>query len=200
MGHEAPEPKPSREEVTANDLDLESLRLGQDFVQATPTKRLLTNVPVRKPVKQSFVRVRPGSEWRLDSYVLEDQQTRTLYVVKRDIWPDVGEHARPVTLVTAIDRSGTLFLWPLKLPGPDGRTNPWNDSAIAAAKAAETAWVRVTSNMEVGTYEVFQALADLGQPDWPEISFSEIVSLAFQHATISSPDHPILRRLRGEIA
>ena len=48
-----------------NLLDIEGLRLSQDFTSMAGVKKLITTVPVRKPDRQSFVRVHPDEGWRL---------------------------------------------------------------------------------------------------------------------------------------
>jgi len=60
-------------------------------------------------------------------------------------------------------------------------------------------WVRVASDMSVGAYQAYEATGDLPEPEWPEHSFEEIVTIAFKGKIIDSSDHPIVRRLRGEI-
>jgi hypothetical protein len=58
-------------------------------------------------------------------------------------------------------------------------------------------WVRVKAG--AGEYEIIEALGDLGEPEWPEWSLREWIRLAFQDRYIESPDHPVLRALRGEV-
>jgi hypothetical protein len=45
--------------------DLNRPRLSQDFADSVGVKRLLTTVPVRKPLGQDFVRVHPSETYRL---------------------------------------------------------------------------------------------------------------------------------------
>ena len=54
------------------------------------------------------------------------------------------------TLYTAINRQGVVFLWPVRLPGPDGKVNEWWRSAGEAAELAMTKWVRVKAEHELG--------------------------------------------------
>ena len=54
-------------------------------------------------------------------------------------------------------------------------------------------------NKFLGAYEVYQAAASIPEPEWPDITFQEILRVAFKDQFISSQDHPVLRRLRGEI-
>ncbi len=119
------------------------------------------------------------------------------YLVQRPLWGQVAEEVTPASLFTAIDRQGTLFIWPVKLPV--ARESAWHRSALEAANRAMESWVSVRSNMHLGAYEVFEAIGDLGDPDWPDASFEEILNIAFRGHIIDSLDHPVLKRLRGEM-
>jgi hypothetical protein len=101
-------------------------------------------------------------------------------------------------LFLTISRQGSVFLWPAKLPRTDGRSNSWNDSALSAAKLAESHWVRLSSNKPAGLYDVVQAVDRLAEPEWPDLPFQEILRLCFRDRFITSLDHPVLKALRGE--
>jgi hypothetical protein len=90
-----------------------------------------------------------------------------------------------------------VFLWPVRLPQPDGRSNPWWDSAHEAAAMAQNRWVRVVADRDLGAYQILRAAATLDDPVWPDASFAELMRLAFRDRLISSPDHPALRKLMG---
>ena len=128
-------------------FDPAALRLGQDFASAVGVKKGLTTVPCRKPNRHEFVRVRSGEDWRLETGVFEDRVNREVYLVQRDLWAELSGEVYPVCLFLAVNRQGDVFLWPAKLPGSDGRSNSWNESALAAARLAEARWVRVAANM-----------------------------------------------------
>jgi hypothetical protein len=53
--------------------------------------------------------------------------------------------------------------------------------------------------MSLGAYEVFEATGELPEPQWPELPFSQILQIAFKDKYIDSLDHPVLRKLRGEV-
>ena len=56
---------PDAAPATAPDpFDIPSLRLNPSFFETAGVKKLLTTVPVRKPGKQDFIRVRPQLEYR----------------------------------------------------------------------------------------------------------------------------------------
>jgi hypothetical protein len=102
-------------------------------------------------------------------------------------------------LTLAINRQGVIFIWPLKLPTPDGRIDNWSRSAMDAANEARTRWVRITANMSLGAYDVAVASDQVAEPEWPDISFQEVLKVAFRDRMISEWNHPVLRRLRGEV-
>src|SRR5262249_1486659 len=125
-------------------------------------------VPCRKPEKSWFVRVHPDDRYFLQTAVIELREDRETYLVAPDLWPSLASETTfsPRALFTAVSRQGVVFLWPVRLPGPDGKSNPWNTSAVEAAQLARKSWVRVTANMALGAYEVLQATAELGEPEW----------------------------------
>ena len=125
--------------------------------------------------------------------------SRAIVCVCRGLWPALTAEIKPVKLVTSISRHGNVFLWPATLPPPDGRTNRWHESMLAAQRLATEHWVRVQSDMPSGEYSVNQATGNLPEPEWPQMSFAEILKVAFQGRMIQTMDHPILKALRGEI-
>ena len=159
-------------------FDVSSLRLGQDFAASIGVKKVLTTVPCRKPNRHEFVRVRPSddeSTWRLETAVFEDKITHDTYLVTKALWSELAGEVYPLCLFLSINRQSDVFLWPVKLPGSDGRSNTWNVSALAAAKLAEQNWIRVAANMPGGMYDTFQAAGELSEPTWPDLDFQTIV-------------------------
>jgi len=180
-------------------FDPSALRLDASYAETLGVKKLLTTVPVRKPHRHDFIRVHPDPKYNLDpAGIVELKEEREAYLFTPSMAHQFSSEVTPVCLRTAINRQGVLFLWPLKLPDPNGRQNAWNDSAIAAAERAVKRWVRVGSNMSLGAYEVFEAVSELPEPDWPTESFREILAIAFRAHIVDAPDHPLLKRLRGE--
>jgi hypothetical protein len=68
-----------------------------------------------------------------------------------------------------------------------------------AAGMAMKDWVRVTPNMARGAYDIDLAVGNLGEPEWPELSFPEILKIAFKDRLIDNENHIIVKRLRGEV-
>jgi hypothetical protein len=180
-------------------FDPASLRLGSDYSQGLGVRKVISTVPNRKPNKSEWFRVRPGEEWRLQTAVLELEKgvERSTYLVAPSLWPDLSGEIAPALLLTCVNRANDLFIWRVKLPGADGRTNTWTESAMQIAAAAESTWCRMVSDVSNGIYTHFEPAVDLPEPKWPDLSFSEIIKLAFRGRMIDSLDHPILSELRG---
>jgi len=180
--------------------DLSALRLDQSYADTVGVKKLLTTVPVRKPHRQDFVRVHPDPGYRLTpAAIIEVKEDREVYLVMPDMAQALPGEFSTATLFTAISRQGTLFLWPVKLPRPDGRQNEWHRSAAEGAERAMEKWVRVTSSMALGAYEIFEASGELPEPVWPDYSFRQILEIAFRDRVVDRPDHPLVQRLQGVV-
>jgi hypothetical protein len=190
------------EEETLDPFDPERLKLSQDFASSIGVKKELITVPVRKPSKEWFVQVNPDPDMRLQTAVIELKEDRgETYIVAPSLWSALSTEATfsPRLFVTAISRQGVLFLWPIRLPGADGKIDEWSKSALEAANLARGRWVRVAANMSLGAYEVFAAPAELNSPEWPDKSLRDLLSIAFKDRYIDTLDHPVLKTLRGEI-
>ena len=180
-------------------IDPARLRLPQNFADTAGVKKALLTIPVRKPGRQDFVRVHPDPEYRIETAVLEKKEERETYLVAPELWSEVSGELIPKILFTTINRQGVLTLWPVRLPGEDGRLDDWNTSALEAADMAKKDWVRVAANMALGAYEVYVATGNLPDPEWPGLTFAEILKIAFKGRYIEDFDHPVMRRLRGEL-
>ena len=183
--------------MAADPFDLDALRLDQSFVQAAGAEKLLNTVPVRKPNKQDFNRVHPGAEYRENLAVIELKDDREVYLLLQQVARNLPGEFAMVTMYTAINRQGVVFLWPVKLPGSDGKTMAWHKSAAEAAEKAMTRWVRVTANMSLGAYDTFVAAATIPDPEWPKHTFKELLRVAFKDRLVADLDHPLVKRLRG---
>jgi hypothetical protein len=178
-------------------FDLANLRLDQSFVESAGVKKLLTTVPVRKPNQQDFVRVHPGPEYRAALAVIELKDDREMYLVPPLIARDLPGEFAMTTIYTTINRQGVIFLWPVRLPTPDGRVNEWNRSAAEAAELAMRGWIRVKANHGLGAYELFAAASSIPDPEWPELPFQELLRIGFRDRLVNGLDHAVVKRLRG---
>lgn len=177
-------------------ISISALRLPQDFGSAAGVKKVLTTIPFRKPSGQVFFRVHP--EWRLNAAILQLKDDGENYIVAPHLFAELAQEVRAKMVYTGVTREGTVFMWPVNLESEDGRLDTWSRSAHEAAKLAEKGWVRLVANRSIGAYDAYEAIGQLGDPSWPEMTFDEVAKLAFRDRFIDSLNHPILKGLRGE--
>ena len=181
-----------------NPFDPKRLRIDQRFGEGQDVKRIVASCPVRKPHRQEFFRTQPDPEMSIEVAVLEFKEERQHYLVSPDLAPTLPGEAVAKVLHTTVTTHGALMLWPIRLPDEQGRLDAWNEVAHAAAERAKTNWIRLMANMHAGTYDVLEASGTFPEPVWPELTLDKLLELAFKDRFINDPDHPVLRRLRGE--
>jgi hypothetical protein len=179
--------------------DLSKLRLSQNFIETAGVKKLLMTVPVRKPNPQDFSRVLPDPAYRSEFAVIELKDDRETYLLTPAVSMELASECVPVVIYTAINRQGVVYLWPVRLPSSDGKVNEWYRSLAAGAERAVTRWIRVKANISLGAYEITEAASTIPDPTWPEHSFQELLRIAFRDRVVNSLDHPVVKRLLGQV-
>ncbi len=192
-------PQTSQPAPSETSTDLSSLRLPTNYGATLGVKKLLTNVPVGRPKKSQFFRTHPSNEMAFPVMVLENKESRETYVVTPEVGQQISELVRPVMLHAVIDRQNNVSLIPVPLPGEDGLRNPWHESLAQAVENAKAKWIRITANMHIGGYDVYEAEGDLPEPEWPDHDIDSLIKIAFRGKIISSLDHPIVQSLLGKI-
>jgi hypothetical protein len=185
----------------SDEIDFDGLRLPPN-AQLIAIKDY-SIIPVRKPKKTEWIRVHPGDDWRIDLAIYEEEAGET-YLVGRDYFGYLNELklvklARIFTVL--VYGSGVLFLSPIGLPDVDGKINSYNRSRAEAYLKAETEWVRISANKDLGGYDCWTPEAPMQEPEWPSPphSLKEMLNIAFKDRYINAPDHPIIKQLRGKL-
>jgi hypothetical protein len=191
--HAVPEP--------TDPFDADALRATP--LEAIAVEKVMLSVAVRRPGRAEFFRVHSEPDFSVDWFVLEHDGdgARETYWVTVEYRAALLDELRPVRVFTCINKRGTVFLWPAKLPTPDNTLGRrWHESALAIADAAKTSWVKMVGNRDAGVYDMFRAKGDLGEPEWPDKSLSDLLRLGFAgERLIDRLDHPVLKELAGEL-
>ena len=185
--------------TTVGSSTFSSLRLTQNFGETLGVKKVLTTVPVGKPSKDRFFRTHPSPSWVFPTWILENQVAGETYLVSTVVASVLGNLARPVELYAAIDRQNNPFLMPIPLPGPNGVRNPWHESRAQAVERAKSVWLRISSNKDLGGYDIYEATAKLPDPVWPDNTMDELLEIAFRGRIIQNVDHAIVQERLGNI-
>ena len=185
--------------TSSSALDLNSLRLPANYGATLGVKKLLTNVPVRKPRKPQFVRTHQSADMVFGGMLLQQKEKDESYLVMPDVAHQISELIQAVDLFTAIDRQNNIFLIPVPRPGESGARNPWHESLFQAVELARERWIRIDANMAMGGYNVFEAQVALAEPEWPDHDIDKLVEVAFRGKIIQSLDHPMVQGLLGRV-
>ena len=174
---------------------IERLKLP-DTLAKVEERRELVAMPVRRSTKQEWIRVHP--EIHVPNVaLLEMRETSTMYVIDGDIVtamgmsPTKGDFAL-VDLHLATTVTGSPFF----LPARHG-ADTWAVSGLEIVDLAKRSWVRVSSDRSAGHYEAHTPINQLPDPIWPGKPLEELLEMALKTRFIDSPDHDILKRLRG---
>lgn len=179
-------------------FDPKNLAIKGNPADAIGVKRALTVVPVRKPNRQEFFRTHPNEEYAVQIAILELKMENEIYAISPEVALAIPGETKVVRLTTAINRQGNVFLWPVLLPSNEGREMAWHSSAREAAERAQSVWVRMVANMGGGYYDIWEADGSVGEPQWPEHSFTQLLKVAFGNGRlIDREDHPVLQQLLG---
>jgi hypothetical protein len=81
--------------------------------------------------------VHPDKEYRADFALILVDEGREYYLVNPALLSELQNEVQLVTLYTAVNKAGVVFLWPVKRPPDEGhRVSDWIRSAHEAAAAA----------------------------------------------------------------
>jgi hypothetical protein len=191
-----PEAKPPADNL--DPFHPERLRLSGAPIDV---KKAFLVVPVQRPNGDWFVRTHPDPAFRVGTMLIQLKDERHPYLVDQELWDALkGESLlRPHLLVLAVNRQRVIFLWNAALPSGGNRNEIHVQTGLEAVERAATTWIRATWNSSLGGYEIMDAQGQLPEPEWNDLTLHEAIKAGFKNHRISSLDHPVLRRLRGEV-
>lgn len=165
------------------------------------TTKVQARFSVGRPQNSKYIQVHPNPGYCIDTHVVNAEKEGGYFLPARPLWDALeGEPKFQIRrLVMAITAQGEVSVWPLRLPGDNGRTDPWMESELELAERAKSRWLRIMSSMSISRYVGMEAQGNLPEPAWPDMPFEEMLKNAFRERMITSLDHPVLKRLRGEI-
>jgi hypothetical protein len=204
MSTKTPPPVPEDDEPVTfelrdvDPLDPEAMRRVMPTLDTSAPELLTINVG--RPSDEEFIRVHPDAEFSMMNNVLVFG--RTTYIVAPAMVPECGQRVRQAILITYFGQYSGPGIWPVNRPrggGGESFGSSWATSAMELAARARQGWVRLESNQAASRYDCISALSDMGEPAWPNLSYRDLLKLAFGNGgVIDHRDHPTLKALRGE--
>jgi hypothetical protein len=177
-------------------IDLTKARLPQNYSDLSQVEKVHAIIPVARPPKTVFFQVNPDPNFSFETYIFDYE--RSIYLVFPEVAAQFPELVKPVRIVSAITRDGNPYLWPMRLPKDDGRSDNWATSAIEIAEIAKGVWVRVISNMSAGCYYAITAPGITVKPAFLAVTMEEMLQKAFRDFVITDMGHPIAREMLGD--
>jgi hypothetical protein len=177
----------------------ENLRINLNIAEGAGVKKMIVTIPVRKPHDQEFFRVRPEPGFHLPAAVIKLKDERETFLVTPETARAIPGEFVYSTVYTLINRQGNLLLWPIPLPDAKGRQLEWHRSATEAVERAMTKWLRIKANTNIGAYDIFEATANIPDPEWPDLTFERMLEIAFRDRLVNNINHRVLQQLRGEV-
>ncbi len=187
----------SDEKSTLSGINLDEFKARALDPRKLTKKRILT-VPVGKPhpLKQNFFRTHPDLEF--PAYILFWDEDGTSYLIHPDVVDLVPNQVKFKMLYPGIYTSGTVFLTAVVQPDSEGKWNNWHESLSLAVNVSRKKWVRLEADMTAQSYNVIEAEADFGEPDWPELTMQQYLDKAFKTTQIKDENHPKIKELYGK--
>jgi len=188
-------------------FDFETLRVTTETLPIV-VKRVVNSIPVKRPSPGiDFFRIRPGDEWKFHTYMLDlgsNNYGEGKFLLDPALYNEVIEtkKLKLVTIYTGITfGSNEIFLSDIPEPDSEGKDSEYNRTRRLAYKAAETQWVKLQRNDPIGAYDTILAMSQLPEPEWPAEpeNIIKAIELAFKDRFIDDHNHPILKKLRGEL-
>lgn len=179
-------------------MDLESLALSQDFGSMAAVKKAILKVPIQRPSAQTWFWINPDPAWQIRVPVIELKEDREHYIVDSGMREELLGEWVPKLLVGTITKQGTVMFWPIRFSGQDGKLDTWNESAQEIVRSYAGRWIRMKSNRESGSYDVFEPVSEFAPPEWPADP-QEMFRIALRGRVITSAEHPVVRQLRGAV-
>lgn len=188
-------------------FDFSSLKTPTTFGQGILTKKIITTIPIRKPRNIDFFRIKPDTpeeKWKAPAFILDMGSDEEKYLVGPEVLNEAISLGRvkSVTLYYGITwPDNVVFVSDIPWPDAEGKDNLYNKTRRIAYELAETRWIKIQSNKASGHYDILEAVSGLPEPEWPEdpATIGRAAELAFGDNFIDSHEHPVLKRLRGEL-
>jgi len=177
------------------DAEIEDAELTQNYSELVQVGDFTGGIKIRKPDKLEFIRVH--AEWAPYRAAIIKEKLSDYYVLDQKMYPKYSLEAVPMGLYPTINRTGGVFLWPVRLPDSTGILDQWNAKALDSIEQARTKWIRILVNRDKTNYHVEYAKGQLSEPTWPEDipNMKALLRLALRNVFIRNEDHPVILRL-----
>ena len=160
----------------------------------------ITSLKLGKPGKFDWVRAHPSEEFRRGPVALIDgpEGDKEQYLVAASMVGKVGTVVKLVELSAAVTKLNTSFIWPVPLVNTaKDRENRYNVTHRDVYQLAQGQWVRMYADTAQGIYRVDTELIPSPDPVWLDLTFNQMLQLAFGERYIADENSPRYKELKG---
>jgi hypothetical protein len=182
-------------------FDPATLRIDPTSIISAGPAELITRIGIDKPGKQDYVRVHPNeAEFAVSTRVIQFKEDGDTYLIQPHLHGLLYAESVPVFLYTAMKYPNAVFVWPVRMAEQGEKDMLWWSSARDGVNEAMKHWTRLIPDKRSGKYKIYPDRDNqMPAPEWPPLSFREILAIAFRDYNIDSADHPIVKRLLGKL-
>lgn len=189
-------------------IDFNKIKVPVD--RKIKVQKVLNTILIGKPSKTSFFQIRQGEGFEpielftfapdhvgkdSNPYLVQDEecqayleQLEVLIPAKFYLYIIYGSDVMKIDYISQkTDSMGNL--------------NRYHSSRMEAYEEAGHKWIRMYANQEGGFYSYAYAEDNLPAPNWPgkPANMEEALNIAFKDYIIDSPNHPIIKKLKGKL-
>jgi hypothetical protein len=184
-------PKPRFGERPDVFASLEEYELSPADVGIVGEIPVVLQVKFGRPRPQEWVCCHPDPGRMRYYHVVKDDRRNKLFVVHPRVASVVGSNAKQHRILQAITTEGDLYLWPAPIEGRfEADIGHFN-----AQQMALKGWIRV--EFRFPAWHAVEPAEDLGEPQWPDLDFKEVLTKGFAGHMIDTEDHPFIRHMLG---
>jgi hypothetical protein len=173
--------------------DLAALR--QAYAVPQEEAGIVAAIEPRKPETGVWFRTHSSPEYYMPGRIIVDREDRsTAYLLSPHLIGKFPDDEKPVLLIPYITRHGVVGIWPAGIgAGARGGGRGWINSRVYAIESAKLKWVKIYG--EANGYRVVPAESDFGEPKWPDLTFPQMLEIAWCGLIINSEDHDVIQRV-----
>jgi hypothetical protein len=178
----------------------EALALRKPLTPVIRKTLVTADVRVERPHGDAWFQLSPNEKAALDAYVVRDADKKYYYVTEPMLTdPVLYPRLKPVVLVEgALWPPQVPYIVPFHYPDPDREIPAYTSAWVAYEQARAGMWTQM--RWEDGAYKVGRAENNPHPATFSGKDLSELLAIGFKDRIINDPDHPYVRKLRGDVS
>jgi hypothetical protein len=192
--------KADQEQLDKEEQEFRAMRRDLPGVKGASAAGFVAMSVGKAPAKNEFFRTHAEFRPTVAMVDLEVGMERQFFAVTSEMivaLNGIGITASDHTLYLTTTSRGALRVVPVRQANNDGEQNEYAHTKEIGLMQAMTEWVRLYTDLENHSYQVFAAPAGrFSEPTWPELTQAKIFKLAFRDKgrLIDSTQHPLFQK------